>query len=119
MNKTERIFLCVLMQKNLYEGIIKDTEEITWAIGMMTIKIKSKALDLREKGKVLVLVEVNICRCPGRKFQPKVGGSHLRIRGNQEWGVREEGEYVIAEGPAVLGDYRLIMAQILQLGSDV
>lgn len=45
--------------------------------------------------------------------------SRLRIRGNQEWGVREEGEYVIAEGPPVLGDYRLIMAQILQLGSDV
>lgn len=45
--------------------------------------------------------------------------SHLRIRANQEWGVREEGEYVTVEGPAVLGDYRLIMAQIFQLGSDV
>lgn len=45
--------------------------------------------------------------------------SHLRIRGNQERGVREAGEYAIAEGPAVLGDYRLIMAHSSQLGSDV
>lgn len=36
-------------------------------------KIKSRALDLREKGKVLMPLEVNICRCPRRKFQPSVG----------------------------------------------
>lgn len=41
---------------------------------MMAIKAKSGALDLRGKGKGLVPVEVNIWRCPGRKFQAHRGG---------------------------------------------
>lgn len=59
----------------------------------MTMKSQSKALDHRGKGKVLVPVEMNTCRGPGRKFQPDVGGRVIREHGRvRSKGLEKEGD---------------------------
>ena len=86
------IFLCWGWRTS-QESIIKDTEEGTWAIGTMTIKSQNRALDHRRKGKVLVPVEMNTCRGPGRKFQPDVGGRVIWEQGRvRSKDLEEEGD---------------------------